>query len=308
LNKLQVSNEDFRLAFKDITPSALREVYIETPDVRWSEIGGLDGIKKELQEAVEWPLKYPELYNTIGYTIPKGILLYGPSGTGKTMLAKAVATESEANFISVRGPELLSKWVGESERGVREVFKRARQASPCVIFFDEIDSLAPIRGLGGENQASERVVSQLLTELDGIQSLSGVIVLAATNRMDMVDPALLRAGRFDKLLLIPQPDRNARRQILEIHIQGKQIAPGVDLDRLSELTDGLSGAEITSVVNTAVSLVLQEFISAHPNPEDAKKHVSEAGVRMKHFEDAIRKVRSSRDGKPPERVAVSYYR
>ena len=223
LSKLQVTNEDFEIALKDIMPSALREVYIETPDVRWSDIGGLDSIKKELQEAVEWPLKYPDLYTTIGYSMPKGILLYGPSGTGKTLLAKSVATESETNFISVRGPELLSKWVGESERGVREVFRRARQASPCIIFFDELDALAPLRGLGGDSQVSERVVSQLLTELDGIQSLSGVVVLAATNRMDMVDPALLRAGRFDKLLYIPQPDKNARRQILGIQTKGKRI-------------------------------------------------------------------------------------
>ncbi len=308
LNKLQVTDEDFQLALKDITPSAMREVYIETPDVRWSDIGGLTATKKELQEAVEWPLKYPDLYNTIGYSMPKGILLYGPSGTGKTLLAKAVATESEANFISIRGPELLSKWVGESERGIREVFRRARQASPCVIFFDEIDSMAPVRGLGGDNQTSERVVSQLLTELDGIQSLSGVIVLAATNRMDMVDPALLRAGRFDKLLLIGQPDRYARKQIIEIHTRSKQIVSGMELDRLVDLTDGLSGADITAVVNTAVSLVLQEFIAAHPKPEDAKKHIAEAVVDLKHFEDAVRKVRSSREGKPQERLAVSYYR
>ena len=194
LNKLQVTEEDFQLALKDITPSAMREVYVETPDVRWSDIGGLNDVKKELREAVEWPLKYPDLYNIIGYSMPKGILLYGPSGTGKTLLAKAVATESEANFISIRGPELLSKWVGESERGIREVFRRARQAAPCVIFFDEIDSMATLRGMGGDNQTSERVVSQLLTELDGIQSLSGVIVLAATNRMDIVDPALVPGG------------------------------------------------------------------------------------------------------------------
>jgi transitional endoplasmic reticulum ATPase len=308
LDKLQVTNDDFQLALRDIMPSAMREVYLETPDIRWSEIGGLNSVKKEIQEAVEWPLKYPDLYNTIGYSMPKGILLYGPSGTGKTLLAKAVATESEANFISIRGPELLSKWVGESERGIREVFRRARQASPCVIFFDEIDSLAPVRGLGGDSQVSERVVSQLLTELDGIQSLAGVVVLAATNRMDMVDPALLRAGRFDKLLFIPQPDRNARRQILEIRMHGKQVVDGVGLDRLAELTDGLSGADITSVINTAVSLVLQEFIATYPEPEAARKHVSDAVMSMKHLEDAIRKVRSSRDGKPPERVAVSYYR
>jgi transitional endoplasmic reticulum ATPase len=308
LNKLQVTEEDFQYALKDITPSAMREVYVETPDVRWSDIGGLNDVKKELREAVEWPLKYPDLYNIIGYSMPKGILLYGPSGTGKTLLAKAVATESEANFISIRGPELLSKWVGESERGIREVFRRARQAAPCVIFFDEIDSMATLRGMGGDNQTSERVVSQLLTELDGIQSLSGVIVLAATNRMDIVDPALVRAGRFDKLLYIPQPDRYARKQIIEIHTRSKQIASGIELDRLVDLTDGLSGADITAVINTAVSLVLQEFISAYPKPDEVKKHISEAVVNLKHFEEAVRKVRSSREGKPLERLAVSYYR
>ena len=308
LNKLQVTNDDFQNALRDIMPSAMREVYIETPDVRWADIGGLDAIKKELQEAVEWPMKYPDLYNTIGYSMPKGILLFGPSGTGKTLIAKAVATESEANFISIRGPELLSKWVGESERGIREVFRRARQASPCIIFFDEIDALAPVRGIGGDSMVTERVVSQLLTELDGIQSLSGVVILAATNRIDMVDPALLRAGRFDKLLYISQPDKNARRQILEIQAKHKPIGAGLDLDRIVEMMEGFSGADITSVVNTAVSLVLQEYIAAYPKPEDAKKHSSEAVVTMKHFEDAIRKVKTSRDGKPVERVAVSYYR
>ncbi|MFN3621728.1 MAG: CDC48 family AAA ATPase, partial [Nitrososphaerales archaeon] len=220
LNNLVVTMDDFENALKDVTPSAMREVYLETPDVKWEDIGGLEAVKRELMEAVEWPLKYPELYKKLGYDMPKGILLYGPSGTGKTLLAKAVATESEANFISVRGPELLSKWVGESERGVREVFRRARQAAPCIIFFDEIDAIAPIRGLGGDSMVTERVVSQLLTELDGIQPLSGVVVLAATNRIDMVDPALLRARRFDKLLYVPLPDRAARLQILQIHTRG----------------------------------------------------------------------------------------
>ncbi|HKW05306.1 MAG TPA: CDC48 family AAA ATPase [Nitrososphaerales archaeon] len=308
LNRLQVTMDDFENALKDVMPSAMREVYLETPDVKWGDIGGLEGIKKELQEAVEWPLKYPDLYTTIGYSMPKGVLLYGPSGTGKTLLAKGVATESEANFISVRGPELLSKWVGESERGVREVFRRARQASPCVIFFDEIDALAPVRGLGGDSMVTERVVSQLLTELDGIQSLSGVVVLAATNRMDMVDPALLRAGRFDKLLYIPQPDKTARKQILDIQIKHKPVGTDLDLERVAEMTDGFSGADITSVVNTAVSLVLQEYIASFPKPEDARKHAAEAAVTMKHFEDAIRKVKTSRDGKPVEKIAVPYYR
>jgi transitional endoplasmic reticulum ATPase len=308
LNRLQVTMDDFENALKDVMPSAMREVYLETPDIRWSDIGGLESVKKELQEAVEWPLKYPDLYTAIGYSMPKGILLYGPSGTGKTLLAKSVATESEANFISVRGPELLSKWVGESERGVREVFRRARQASPCVIFFDEIDALAPVRGLGGDSMVTERVVSQLLTELDGIQALNGVVVLAATNRMDMVDPALLRAGRFDKLLYIPPPDKSARRQILEIQTKHKPISKELDLDRVAEMMDGFTGADITSVANTAVSLVLQEYVAKFPKPEDAKKNATDALVTMRHFEDAIRKVKTSREGKPVEKVAVPYYR
>ncbi|MDA4130511.1 MAG: CDC48 family AAA ATPase [Thaumarchaeota archaeon] len=308
LNKLQVTMDDFENALKDVMPSAMREVYLETPDIRWSDIGGLESVKKELQEAVEWPLKYPDLYTAIGYSMPKGILLYGPSGTGKTLLAKSVATESEANFISVRGPELLSKWVGESERGVREVFRRARQASPCVIFFDEIDALAPVRGLGGDSMVTERVVSQLLTELDGIQTLNGVVVLAATNRMDMVDPALLRAGRFDKLLYIPPPDKNARKQVLEIQTKQKPISKELDLERVAEMMDGFTGADITSVVNTAVSLVLQEYVAKFPKPEDAKKNATDALVTMRHFEDAIRKVKTSREGKPVEKVAVPYYR
>jgi transitional endoplasmic reticulum ATPase len=309
LAKLQVTGEDFRLALKDIMPSAMREVYIETPDVRWSDIGGLEGTKKELQEAVEWPLKYPDLYSAIGYAMPKGIMLYGPSGTGKTLLAKGVATESESNFISVKGPELLSKWVGESERGIREVFRRARQASPCIIFFDEIDALAPVRGLGGDSQVGERVVSQLLTELDGIQSLNGVVVLAATNRMDMVDPALLRAGRFDKLLYIPLPDKSARLQILNVQTKNKVLGRDVDLKKVADMTDGLSGADITSVVNTALSLVVQEYIGKYSRPEEARAHSAEAVAMLRHFEVAIHKVKTSRDGRPLERpVAVSYYR
>jgi transitional endoplasmic reticulum ATPase len=308
LDKLIVTMQDFEDALKDVMPSAMREVYLETPDVKWSDIGGLENVKKELQEAVEWPLKYGDLYGKIGYTMPKGIMVYGPSGTGKTLLAKAVATESEANFISVRGPELLSKWVGESERGVREVFRRARQASPCVIFFDEVDAIAPVRGMGGDSMVTERVVSQLLTELDGIQSLQGVVVLAATNRIDMVDPALLRAGRFDKLVQVPLPDKAARKEVLKIHMKGIPTAKDVDVDKIVDMTDGLSGADLAQLANTAVSIVLQEFISKYPKPEDAKKHVEEAIVKMDAFTDALKKVRSSRDGKPMEKVAVPYYR
>lgn len=308
LNKLVVTGDDYAQAIKDVTPSAMREVYLETPDVKWSQIGGLEDIKKELQEAVEWPLKYPEVYSALGYDMPKGMLLHGPSGAGKTLMAKAVATESEANFISIRGPELLSKWVGESERGVREVFRRARQASPCIIFFDEIDALAPVRGLGNDSMATERVVSQLLTELDGMQALSGVVVIAATNRIDMIDPALLRAGRFDKILYMPLPDKDARKSILEIHLKGKKLVSDVDVGKLTEMTDGLSGADLASVVNTAMSLVLQELIAKYPNPDDTKKYAAEALVGMKYFEDAIRKVKTSREGKPVDKVAVPYYR
>jgi transitional endoplasmic reticulum ATPase len=308
LNNLVVTMEDFENALKEITPSAMREVYLETPDVRWEDIGGLESVKRELMEAVEWPLKYPELYKKLGYQMPKGILLYGPSGTGKTLLAKAVATESEANFISVRGPELLSKWVGESERAVREIFRRARQAAPCIIFFDEIDAIAPIRGLSGDSMVTERVVSQLLTELDGIQPLSGVVVLAATNRIDMLDPALLRAGRFDKLLYVPLPDRAARLQILQIHTRGKPLKEDVDLGKIADLTEGFSGADLAAVVNTAVSLVLQEFVSKYKTPEEVQKHLDEAVVSFRHFEEAIKKVKASKEGKPLEKVPVPYYR
>jgi transitional endoplasmic reticulum ATPase len=308
LNKLIVTMDDFMEALKEVTPSAMREVYIETPDVRWSDIGGLEDVKRQLQEAVEWPLKYPELYKKLGHTMPKGILLHGPSGTGKTMLAKAVATESEANFISVRGPELLSKWVGESERGVREVFRRARQAAPCVIFFDEIDSIAPIRGMGGDSMVTERVVSQLLTEMDGIQSLQGVVVLAATNRIDMVDPALLRPGRFDKLIYVGMPDKYARQKILEIHTKNKPLAEDVRLDKIAEMCEDFSGADVAAVANTAVSLVLHEYLSKYPTPEEAAKHVEEAKIYHRHFEEAVKKVRQQKEGKPGEKVTVPYYR
>lgn len=309
LNKLQVTMSDFEKALKDVQPSALREVFLESPNVKWSDIGGLENMKKELQEAIEWPLRFPEVYQKVGYNMPKGILLYGPPGTGKTLLAKSVATESEVNFISVRGPELLSKWVGESERGIREVFRKARQASPCIIFFDELDSVAPMRGYGmGESMVTERVVSQLLTELDGIQELQQVIVLAATNRIDMVDPALLRAGRFDKLIFVPLPDKAARKQILEIHFKGKPLSPEVSIDRTIEVTDGFSGADLASVANTAVSLIVQEYISKYPSPVEAKKHADEAIITQKHMDDAISKVRAAKEGKIPEKEIKPYYR
>src|ERR1051325_11484462 len=308
LNKLIVTRADFDNAVKEVTPSAMREVYLESPDVPWSAIGGLEDIKRELQEAVEWPLRFPELYTKLGHAMPKGLLLHGLSGTGKTLLAKAVATESEANFISVRGPELLSKWVGESERGIREIFRRARQAAPCVVFFDEIDSIAPVRGMGGDSMVTERVVSQLLTELDGIQSLSGVVVLAATNRADIIDTALLRPGRFDKILLVPLPDKSARQKILEIHSKDKPLGTDVNLARIAEMTDGFSGADTSSVINTAVSLVLHEYLAKYPTPEEAARHASEAHVMMRHIEEGVKKIKAQREGKPGEKVSVQYYR
>jgi transitional endoplasmic reticulum ATPase len=310
LEKLIITQNDFDQAIKDVMPSAMREVFLESPDVSWSDIGGLDDVKRELQEAVEWPLKYPELYSKIGHTVPKGILLHGASGTGKTLLAKAVATESEANFISVKGPELLSKWVGESERGVREIFRRARQAAPCVIFLDEMDSIAPTRGMEtGGGGGTERIVSQILTEIDGISELHGVVVLGATNRPDMVDPALLRPGRFDRIVLVPNPDSQTRKKILEINVKGKPIGQDVNIQKIAEImTEGFSGADTAAIVNTAVSLVLHEYLAKYPTPEEAAKHASEAQVMMRHFEEAVKKIRTQRDTKPKEAMALSHYR
>ena len=314
LEKLIVNHEDFQKALIEVTPSGMREVFIENPDVKWEDVGGLEEVKKELQEAVEWPMKYPGLYDKLGHSMPRGILLHGPSGTGKTLLAKAVATQSEANFVSVRGPELLSKWVGESERGIREIFKRARQSSPCVVFFDEIDSIAPIRGAGGETAVTERVVSQLLTELDGMENMHGVIVLAATNRADMIDPALLRPGRFDKIIQIPLPDKESRKSILKINaekiptITEESNPLHVDMDKIAEITDGLSGADTASIANTAVSLVIHEFLDSHPDAKDIEKTTIDAKVTMKHFEEAVKKVREQKDLKMGEKLVASYYR
>jgi len=325
LDKLIVNGDDFKKALVEVTPSGMREVFIENPDVSWEEIGGLAEVKRELMEAVEWPMKYPGLYDKLGHKMPRGILLHGPSGTGKTLMAKAVATESEANFVSVRGPELLSKWVGESERGIREIFKRARQSAPCVIFFDEIDSIAPVRGAGGETAVTERVVSQLLTELDGMENMHGVIVLAATNRADMIDPALLRPGRFDKIISIPLPDKEGRRKVLEIHskdipLADKDSADAIDFDKLSELTDGLSSADVASIANTAVSLVVHEYLdnaAPHKNLSDdetkkivdaIEKKAADAKVTMKHYEEAVKKVREQKDLKMNDKLVASYYR
>jgi len=313
LDKLIVISEDFTKALREVTPSGMREVFIENPDVKWDEVGGLAEVKRELMEAVEWPMKYPELYEKLGHKMPRGILLHGPSGTGKTLMAKAVATQSEANFVSVRGPELLSKWVGESERGIREIFKRARQSAPCVIFFDEIDSIAPIRGAGGETVVTERVVSQLLTELDGMENMHGVVVLAATNRADMIDPALLRPGRFDKIIQIPLPDKESRKSILEINCKDIPVADPngpdkIDYEKLAEMTDGLSGADVASIANTAVSLVVHEHLDSAPDAKEITEKASNAKVTMKHFEEAVKKVREQKDLKIGEVLTQSYYR
>ena len=313
LDKLIITMNDFQYAIREVTPSAMREVYVEPPEVKWDDIGGLDSVKRELQEAVEWPMRFPDMYKQLKHTAPKGILLHGPSGTGKTMLAKAVATESEANFISVKGPELMSKWVGESERGIREIFRKARQASPCVIFFDEIDSIAPIRGGGegfggGGHSSSERMMSQLLTEMDGIQEIHDIVVIAATNRVDMIDTALLRPGRFDKIIYIPNPDKFTREKILQIHIKGKPISDDIDLKRLVDMTEGFSGADVSSVANTAVSLVLHDYIQKYPSPEEVLKHTSEARVSNRHFEDAVKHVKRQREMKPEENMNISHFR
>ena len=314
LEKLIVNGEDYQKALREVTPSGMREVFIENPEVKWDDVGGLAEVKRELQEAVEWPMKYPVLYEKLGHKMPRGILLHGPSGTGKTLLAKAVATESEANFVSVRGPELLSKWVGESERGIREIFRRARQASPCVIFFDEIDSIAPIRGAGGDSAVTERVVSQLLTELDGMENMRGVVVLAATNRADMIDTALLRPGRFDKIIQIPLPDKESRKSILAINakeipiVNDPKSSGYVDIEKIAEVTDGLSGADVAAIANTAVSLVIHEFLDAHPDVKEAEKASEGAKVTMKHFEEAVKKVREQKDLKIGQKVVASYYR
>ena len=292
LNKITVTMNDFMEALKDVEPSAMREVLVEVPTVKWEDIGGLKDVKLELQEVVEWPLKYPELFEHMDANPPKGVLLYGPPGTGKTLLAKAVANESEANFISVKGPELLSKWVGESERAVREIFRKAKQAAPSIIFFDEIDAIAPVRGGGyGDSHVTERVISQLLTEMDGLEELRGVVVIAATNRPDIVDPALLRPGRFDKLLYVPLPDFEARKEILKIHTKRKPLAEDVDIDELARRTEGYTGADLAAICNTAVMLAIRECIMSSKNPEEARKNAKSLKVYKRHFEEALKKVK-----------------
>ncbi|MCD6236472.1 MAG: CDC48 family AAA ATPase [Thermoplasmata archaeon] len=290
LNKLEVKEKHFYEAFKSMSPSALREVVIESPNVRWKDIGGLEKTKQELKEAVEWPLKYGEIFAHMRAKPPKGILLYGPPGTGKTLLAKAVATESEANFISVKGPEFLSKWVGESEKAVRETFRKAKQAAPCIVFFDEMDAIAPTRGSSSDGHVTERVISQLLTELDGLEELRDVTVIAATNRPDIIDPALLRPRRFDRLIYIPPPDKEARKEIFKIHTRNKPLADDIDLNELAEKTEGYTGADIAAVCNEAVMTAIREYINKH-GEKLKKEELKKLKVEKRHFEAALKKIK-----------------
>jgi transitional endoplasmic reticulum ATPase len=307
LNKIKITAQDFQSALKDVQPSALREVYVQRPNIKWTDIGGLDAVKEELKEAIEWPMRHADLFSEADIAPPKGLLLYGPPGTGKTMIAKAVATNSEANFISIKGPELLSKWVGESEKGIREVFRKARQASPCVVFFDEIDSVAPRRSTGeGDSHVGQRIVSQLLTEMDGLEDLRGVVVIGATNRPDIIDEALLRPGRFDRLLEIPLPDNDAIKEILKIHMVKKPIDSSVDLDKLVGLTKGYSGADIASLVNAAAMSAIKEYITINRTDQanvaeqvkskeasDTEKKKVPLTISMKNFENALMKVKKN---------------
>jgi len=276
---LYIHQDDFVEALKVVRPSALREVLVEKPNVRWEDVGGLKDVQQELIEAVDWPLKNADAFKRLGIKPPKGILLYGPPGTGKTLMAKAVATETKANFISVKGPELLSKWVGESEKAVREVFKKARQTAPTIIFFDEIDSIAPSRNASSDSKVTEQVVNQLLTEMDGLEDLQSVVVIAATNRPDILDSALLRPGRFDRILLTNIPEEKARQKIFEVHTKDMPLKD-VDLKKLASKCDGYVGADIEAICREAAMLALRENMKA--------KEITE-----KHFEAALEKVHPS---------------
>jgi len=278
LEKMEVKMEDFLNAYREITPTAMREVAVEVPTVHWSDIGDLEEVKQELRECVEWPLKHPEVFKRMGIKPPKGVLLFGPPGCGKTLLARAVATESEANFISIKGPEVFSKWVGESERAIREVFRKARMSAPAIIFFDEIDALVPRRGAGyADSGVTERVISQLLTEIDGIETLQEVVILAATNRPDILDPAILRPGRIDRMIYVSEPDEEARYQIFKIHTKNMPLADDVDLRKLASLTKGYSGADIESVCREAALIAL-------------RRDINSKAVTLADFEEALEKI------------------
>ncbi|MEM2461695.1 MAG: CDC48 family AAA ATPase [Archaeoglobaceae archaeon] len=280
LESMKVKWEDFIEALKEVEPSAMREVLVEIPKITWEDVGGLEDVKREIIEAVEWPLKFPEKFQKFGIKPPKGVLLYGPPGTGKTLIAKAVANESEANFISIKGGELLSKWLGESEKAVRKIFRKARQVAPCIVFFDEIDAIAQMRGIDEGSRAVERVLNQLLIEMDGLEELHGVVVIGATNRPDILDPALLRPGRFDRLVYVRPPDKKSRLAIFKIHTKNMPLAEDVDLEELAELTEHYVGADIEAICREAVMLAIRE----DPNAEK---------VEMRHFLEAVKKIKPS---------------
>jgi transitional endoplasmic reticulum ATPase len=288
LEKMVVNMEDFLFAYREITPTAMREVYVEVPQVHWNEVGGLKDVKQELMESVEWPLKKPEVFTKMGIKPPRGVLLYGPPGCGKTLLARAVATESEANFISIKGPEIFSKWVGESEKAIREVFRKGRTAAPAIIFFDELDAIVPKRGLGySDSGASERVISQLLTEIDGIESLQNVLVIAATNRPDILDPAVLRPGRFDRLIYVPSPDFDSMKEIFKIHTHSMPLSRDVDLDELARKAQGYSGADVEAICREAAIEALREDInSTEVSLRDFNKAMDRVGPSITAEDDA----------------------
>ena len=286
LEKIQITSDDFRDALKEVSPSALREVQVQVPNVSWDDVGGLENLKEELKEAVEWPIKYKDAYDYVNVESPKGILLDGPPGTGKTLIAKALAKMTDSNFISIKGPELLSKWVGESEKGIREIFRKARQAAPCIIFLDEVDALVPRRGSGGSNShVTENVVSQILTEIDGLEELNNVLIIAATNRLDIVDEAFLRPGRFDRIIKVPNPDQKGRQHIFEIHTKSKPLASDVKISEIVKLTDNFSGAEIAAVANRAAIAALRRYVSGK------SKNVKEIKITQQDLIDAVDKVK-----------------
>ena len=293
LQKIQITSEDFRDALKEVRPSALREVQVQIPNVSWDDVGGLDQLKEELCEAVEWPIKYKEAFDYVNVESPKGILLHGPPGTGKTLIAKALATMTESNFISIKGPELLSKWVGESEKGIREIFRKARQAAPCIIFLDEVDALVPRRGSGDSgSHVTENVVSQILTEIDGLEELHNVLIIGATNRLDIVDEALLRPGRFDRIIKVSNPDTQGRHHIFKIYTKKKPLASDVNITKLVELTDSFSGAEIASVTNRAAVSALKRYVSGK------SQNVKEIRITQQDLIDAVDKVKPRKKEAP----------
>jgi len=299
LSKLIINDKDFKDALKEVRPSALREILVEKPNIKWTDIGGLETMKQELKEVVEWPMNNPDAFHRMGIKAPKGVLLYGPPGTGKTLLAKAVANETNANFILVKGPELLSMWMGESEKGMRKIFEKARQASPSIIFFDEIDSIASRRGADqGSSRTTERMVNQLLTEMDGLEELNDVVVLAATNRPDIMDPALLRPGRFDRILLVSTPDKKGREAIFKVHTKNMPLAKNVDIKELANKTNNYAGSDIEAVCRESAMLMLREDLNAKE-------------ITMEYFEKALEKVQPSireQDIKKYEEIESKYLR